>query len=181
MAIAIPKPKATVEIIVTDKNGKVIKRHKQEANSWLKNYYAWQAILFKLGETQELVDQTGATYICGGGITYTWDEPVGCNIGIAIGTSNLAWDVTQYALGSKYEEAAVATITYDAVAKLVRFSTSITVSVDVTVWETGIILRGIYEQGGSQIFVLIERTVLTASVDVPAGASISVIYTLQWA
>jgi len=173
--------KCKVKIEVFDENGELVKKHEQEGNSWLSNFYIWFSLMMQLGITRVLVDETGATYRYGGAITYTWDENLAARTHIAIGTSDELWDINQYKLGAKYAQAVVDASDVDVYGKKVTFSAGIRVTSDVVIKETGVLFYLILESTGAGKTVLIERTVLDAPISVKAYQTVRINYVVEYA
>jgi len=180
MSCVIATPKAELKITVV-KDGKVLKEHKQPANSWLKNFYAWFTMVMKLGSSQDVTDENGNSFKIAGalGNTYIWDYESSTRTRLAIGTSDQAFDVNQYSLGNKYAEANVSYVAYDAENRKITVRTSISVSSTIYVRETGIKFYNVKGTDATLYPLFIERTVLSEPVEVPSGASVIVEYTLQ--
>jgi len=170
-------PQVTIELTVKNKDGVVLRQTKEEAHSWLTNYYAWLAMNMRLAVTQSLRDDGGSNHTCAGGVTDAWD-PSGCKTQIAIGSSSTAWAVGQYKLQTLNAKETVGEVSYNSATKKVVFSTSITLAVARTIREVGILFNGVKPLMGSVFNCYIERTVLASAVAIPAGGSVVVKYTI---
>jgi len=173
--------KCKVKIEVFDENGELVKKHEQEGASWLNNFYVWFSLMMQLGIARALVDETGVMLDFGGAQSYTWDEYTAARTHIAIGTSDEPWNINQYKLGAKYAQAAVDASDVDVYGKKVTFSTSIQVTSDVVIKETGVLFYLIWTVGGASKNVFIERTVLDAPLSVKAYQTVRINYVVEYA
>ncbi|MCK4328920.1 hypothetical protein KAX02_03650 [candidate division WOR-3 bacterium] len=182
MSEEIKGGKTEVELEVRDRDGKVVQRYKQEAKSWLKNYYYWLAMMMGLAEQQGLTEIGGGYHPYNAACANTWDDaPAGAETDICIGTSDKVFDVNDYELDALAGRVAVGMPIINVGAKTVQITSVFGVSVETTVKETGINFALIQDTGGTTHTVVIERSVLGTPVVIPAGGSVTVKYTISHA
>jgi hypothetical protein len=188
-----------VETEIRSKDGKLIKKSKQEAHSLLKNFACFLYALF--GATSITRQNTGG----GSGTFYGSrtpgisgeNSPMKCNapsgtdaFGIQVGTSNTTVTRDDYRLGSKIShgssagQLAYGSMTVETVDgtppasrfRLIRVFSNNT-SDTITVREIGLVIRNQWADVLTDF--LIARDVLTTPQDVPASATLTVRYIFE--
>jgi hypothetical protein len=190
-----------VEVIVTDRSGKIIKR--VAVNEDLFNYVLERSrysmdltTVWFLRILRALFEATGAggnTYasfidlygtsrtqiIKGnmGTVNYVLLNTYNCSnkLWISYGNSSTAPTRTDYKLGSKLGEG-VAGVTADETQATVTISASFTMSADTTIYEVGLEWEacvGTYPTCGR---LLLDRTVFSDGITVLAGQTITIVY-----
>jgi hypothetical protein len=197
--------KVMVELEVRDKNGRIVKKHRQMSHSFLKQ---WLALLrgqlaMRYGVSapaQSVVDETGTvrTYPSTGvtNIYYmglcTNGDIGDVSQGIVVGVSNVANSINTYSLGGKIAHGTgsgqlqYGSHTYDDVSnpsgnilviRVIRtFSNGS--GATVTVYEIGLLVRTKAADANPYSF-LIARDVLSTPVDVPNNMTLTVRYIFQ--
>jgi len=183
-------PLLFVEVEVKDKEGKVIQRHKQEAKSFL---YGFMLILNELfsGDTSPNAQNpanncASCSMGSAGNPIFSVVAPSGNdNYGILIGSGNTPNNVNTCALQSLISNS---TMSYGQTAFAGGVNTNSTNNTvyfqiqrqftnnsgnSVTIAEVGLAIQG----GGC--YPLIARDVLSSSVTVPNGGTLTVTYTIQ--
>jgi hypothetical protein len=190
-----------VEVIVTDRSGKIIKR--VAVNEDLFNY-----VLEKSRENS--LDLATAWFIrelalmftpttVGGSVSITYTDTGGtsrtqlvkanygsqsiifntanCNNRLWIGYGNSSTAPTRYdyKLGNKLAEA-VAGVLYDETGGTVTISASFTVSADTTIYEVGLEWEGCIASYNVCGRILLDRTVFSGGITVLAGQTITIVY-----
>lgn len=182
MSEEIKGGKTEIELEVRDKDGNVVQTYKQEAKSWLKNYYYWLGMMMCLAEQQGLTEIGGGYHPFNAACGFTWDNaPEGAETHICIGGSDKVFDVNDYELDDLKGRVAVSAPAIDAVAKTVKISAVFGMSVETTIKEAGISFGYIDDTGGTAHTVIIERSVLGTPVTIPALGSVTVKYTISHA
>ena len=188
----IAKEKLYYEIIVRDKNGKVISRQKDEAHSFLVQYNELLAACFAgVGVT---IKDTGGTdrTIDAEYTSFNLNAAIGVVLrGIRVGTGSTAVAVGDYALETAIAEGTGAgQLSYQAQT----YPINVTVSDPdctfelkriienhsngtIVVTEIGIYVRCRGDPSATSYYLCIARDVLGSSVSVPVGGTITVIYT----
>jgi hypothetical protein len=188
-----------IETEIRDKDGKLIKKSRQEAHSLLKNFACFlYALLGATSVTRNNTSGSSATFY--GSFTVTsagTEHPLSCaapsgddSFGIQVGTSDTAVTRDDYKLGSKIShgsgsgQLAYGSMTVEAVDgtppasrfRVIRvFSNNTTET--ITVKEIGLAIRNVW-MSLNQAF-LIARDVLTSPQDVPSGATLTVRYIFE--
>ena len=173
-------PRGKLIIEVFDKNGNVEKKHEQPTNSWLANFYALMTLLFHFGKVIKMVDSSGYIRNFSNTITYTWDLYSGAGCAIQVGSSDKAFDVQDYKLGSPILWSVVDNSDFDPYGGRVTFSAIIHPSADIVIKETGILYVYIYNTSGGRENVLVERTVLTEPITVKANQYARINYVIEF-
>jgi len=182
MSEEIEGGKTEVELEVRDKDGRLVQTYKQEAKSWLRNYYVWLGMMMSLAEQQGLYDITGSLDWYNAACANTWDDaPAGAETHICIGGSDKAFDVNDFELDDLKDRVVVSAPSISAPGKTVKISAVFGVSVETVIKETGISFGYIQDTGGTTHTVLIERSVLGTPVTIPALGSATVKYTISHA
>lgn len=191
------------EIEIRDRHGKLISKTKGEAKSWLWNFMAWLrewfALNYGLVPTYSINDITGTgrtfptsaskiIYDNGGYINGdSGDE----NEGIVVGSSDVAVQYDDYALGSKiahgtgagqlvYNAQSLENLQYSGGVISFRVTRTFTnnsgSSVDVK--EIGMYMRQL-DNTGTARNICVARDVLASPQSVPDGATLTVRYTIS--
>jgi len=194
--------KLTLELEVRDKNGKLIKKHRQVMGGWVKNWMSFMRAIYRCQfvtgtvPTDEVIKDTGgaertifstsSTYVY---VFHSFRAPTGIDTyGIQTGIGITPVAPTDYTLAGKITHGTGAgqlqygEITIDSVivsdnkssVKVIRtFSNGS--GATITVKEIGIVYTG-FDSGAIQRFFLIARDVLTTPIDVPIGSTLTVRY-----
>jgi hypothetical protein len=197
--------KVMVELEVRDKNGRIVKKHRQMSHSFLKQWLQFlrcqtSITLGGSGISISVVDETGTART----FPYGWNdafnrEALICNspsgyttYGIVVGTSNVPNTINTYSLGSKISHGTgsgqlqYGSHTFEDIInpsenilafRIIRvFSNSS--GATITVKEVGILISNFDSQSISRSY-LIARDVLSTPVDVPNGMTLTVRYIFQ--
>jgi hypothetical protein len=197
--------KVMVELEVRDKNGRIVKKHRQMSHSFLKQ---WLALLrgqlamkhLASAPAQSVVDETGtvrtyplttSTNIYVTGLCTNGD--VGdVSQGIVVGVSNVPNNINTYCLGNKVSHGTgsgqlhYGGHTFEDITNpsgnILVFRSIRTFSngsgATITIYEVGLLVRTKATDSYSYSF-LIARDVLSTSVDVPNGMTLTVRYIFQ--
>jgi membrane-bound metal-dependent hydrolase YbcI (DUF457 family) len=197
--------KVMVELEVRDKNGRIVKKHRQMSHSFLRQWLQFlrcqmSCVAGSGGLTINVIDETGAAR----SYPHTWaryisEEALATNggagdtsQGIVVGTSNAPNTVNTYCLGAKISHGTgsgqlyYGTHTIDDIVnpsgnillfRIIRtFSNSS--GATITVKEVGLLVRTLCYNAVYYSF-LVARDVLSTPVDVPNGMTLTVRYILQ--
>jgi hypothetical protein len=197
--------KVMVELEVRDKNGRIIKKHRQMSHSFLKQWLQFLRCQTSItrggsGISISVVDETGTARTFPYGWTDAFNrEALMCNAlagdssyGIVVGTSNVPNTINTYSLGAKishgtgsgqlqYGSHTFEDITNPSgnilVFRIIRtFSNGS--GATITVKEVGISISNFDSQSLARSY-LIARDVLSTPVDVPNGMTLTVRYIFQ--
>jgi hypothetical protein len=197
--------KMMVELEVKDKNGRIVKKHRQVSHSFLRQ---WLALLkgqlaMRYGVSmpaQSVVDESGTTriYPCTSSgllqlLGYCANGDVGdVGQGIVVGISDVPNTINTYSLGSKiahgtssgqlqYGNHTFEDITNPSgtilVFRIIRTFSNVS-GATITIYETGLLVKTKATDGYPYSF-LIARDVLSTPVDVPNGMTLTVRYIFQ--
>jgi hypothetical protein len=196
-------PRMYIEWEVTDKDGKLVDKGKRESQTWTANIIRLIWSLFNAtsssGYTASVYTQTVAVMRDTGnntrrlGTTYaSVVGGVGELIGIVVGSSDTAYDPTQYDLANKilhgsgagqlfYDGVTIETLTETPPTFLFRIIRSMTnqSTGSVTVRELGLFIR-LADDTNNARFYMLARDVLTSAVTVPAGSTLTVRYIVSF-
>ncbi|RLG80404.1 MAG: hypothetical protein DRO40_11225 [Thermoprotei archaeon] len=184
-------PVAYIELEVRDKNGKLIKKHRQPAHSWVKNFMN----ILRYGFANHDVPctkQDGSTVSITINASLGWFLRVTAGAGddshgLMVGNGSKAFEVDDYSLDSKiphgsnanqlvYGETTVENVVDDGSKlyfRIIRtFSNNSGSSITVT--EVGLAVAGADNKP------LIARDVLDSPVTVPNGGTLTVRYIIQY-
>jgi len=180
--------KLSYEIIVTDKNGKVIHREKRVSRSWLENYNHLMFGAFNSSNVT-VTDRDGLPVEVPGPGYYTFWCKGGAGVdyqGIVIGTDNTAVTISDYKLGAQIAHGVgagqiqhLATVIPSPTVDATSSSYTLTRSFinqsgsSITVREIGL-----YGRAGA-IYIGYVRDVLGTEKVIPDGGAIAVIYTVK--
>lgn len=194
-----------IEVEVRDKDGELIHFHKEEAHSWLVNFLHWLRAFFyqqvgvAAGGTETVTDTSGASQsivygsTTGANAFFGVRAPAGDDsYGLIMGMGSLSVIPEDYQLAAKISEGtgvnqmnyggvtveALTSITNGYQFRVIRTATNNSGGA-ITVSEIGIVAE-LWEVGGTRIFMLVARDVLTTSVSVPAGSTITVRYIISF-
>jgi len=186
-------PEAYIELEVRDKEGKIINYHKQEAKTWVRNFFKMIRDTFN-NTSLGIVKQDGTSLSLSGGYTvvdvYRVVASSGdSNYGILVGSGTKGWDINDYKLDSKIAHGSGtnqlmygATTVEDIVIgsnnisfRIIRTFTNSSGS-SITVTEVGLATYGY------GTYPLIARDVLSTPVSVPPGSTLTVRYivSMSW-
>ncbi len=176
-------------IEVRDREGKLLKRLKRKAHSYLKAYN--QILYNHYSSASQSVKDTGGTdrSIARNASDFVSGAAIGNDDrGIIIGTGTTAVTISDYQVETKIDEGTasgqmeyqVVTVTAPSVSGssisfTVKRTTTNNSGATITVKETAIYCYG----GGTTYHFCIVRDVLVSTVDVPDGGSITVTYTME--
>jgi hypothetical protein len=187
-----------LEIIVRNKEGKIIETRKQEGDIYLDQWGAIIAALFKncgngtySGSTTFSCKDTGGTARTLGGAASSGNSPLFASalegpsgsVQVAIGTGTNAAAHTDYALqtpisGATAYPSSITESNPSGNILYVSFSVTITLSAAAAVTEA-IVTLVVYDSSGTSRTLAITHDVFSA-VNVPASGSITLNYTLQF-
>lgn len=203
-----PPPFAFVSLEVQNEKGETVHKHSQKCNSWNRNFYnmlchqsicATGQTTFGAGyitfkNTSGTVRTLSASYANSANNLYYFGKSDSyASAGIVLGSTDAAENFEDYQMPGAishgnstgqmmYTNPTIyyGNLTYDAVAK--KYTNVLTREIQnassaaITVKSTGLLYASF---GGNNDYALVERTVLAAPVEVPAGYKISVEYTLD--
>jgi hypothetical protein len=166
---------AYITIEVKDKNGNIIKRHKQRSHSFVANFLTQlEHVLFN-----------GVYALPGNG----WNPPLGYNMGLEIGTGtgtpkpsdtnlfNLISNGTGSGQMSYPSSPSIGQVVINGNTSLFVISSTITNGSGSSVTITEV---GLYAQTTNSLITgLLTHDILSSPVTVPSGASITVTYTIS--
>jgi hypothetical protein len=194
------------EVILRDRDGKVVKRFKRKSESWLRAFITLLRGLYlqRYGAsvvTVNIVSEDGVTgaYPCNyAPTTISWVYPC-CNgdvgdtsQGIVVGSSNTPNDINTYALGSKITHGTGSgQLVYNAMTfeditnpsgtilqfRMTRVFTNNS-GADVTVKEMGLLARILTSNVGAKS-LLLARDVLSTPITIPDGYSLTLRYIVK--
>jgi hypothetical protein len=194
------------EVILKDRNGKVVKRFKRKSESWLRAFITLLRGLYlqRYGAgvvTVNIVSEDGVTgaFPCNySPTTISWVYPC-CNgdvgdvsQGIVVGSSDVANDINTYALGSKISHGTESgQLVYNAMTfedvvnpsgtilqfRMTRVFTNNS-GADVTVKEMGLLARILSSNVGAKS-LLLARDVLSTPITIPDGYSLTLRYIVK--
>ena len=197
--------KVMVELEVTDKNGRIVKKHRQMSHSFLRQWLQFLRCQTSItytgsGISVNVVDETGAVRV----YPRSWSEdfdyealicnaPAGDNsYGIVVGTSDTPNTINTYCLGSKiahgtaFGQLQYGNHTFEDVTnpsgnillfKIIRVFSNTSGST-ITVKEVGLLVRNLDSQAYDRCY-LIARDVLSTPVDVYNDTTLTVRYIFQ--
>ena len=182
------------EVIVTDKDGRVIHREKGPSKSYLKAFN--QQILIRFSASTQTIKDVGGVdraIINGFYLMGTAASAGDTNKGIRFGSGNTAVDISDYALETPIAEGTGAgQLSHLACTVTTPPSVDATTSSfpvkrvgvngtgdNVTVREIGVYVSGRTYVGGPYYYMCIVRDVLGSPVTIPDGGAITVIYTFK--
>jgi len=197
--------KMMVELEVRDKNGRIVKKHRQMSHSFLKQWLQFLRCQTSItfggsGISISVVDETGTART----FPYAWNEtfnhealicnaPVGNNTyGIVVGISDAPNTINTYSLGAKISHGTgsgqlqYGGHTFDDISnpsgnilvfRIIRTFSNGSGST-ITVKEVGLLIVNWDSQGYSRSY-LIARDVLSTPVSVPNGMTLTVRYIFQ--
>jgi hypothetical protein len=195
------------EVILRDRNGKVVKRFKRKSESWLRGFIGiLRALMIQRYGTavsaQNITDETGTArgypdiYAPSGYVTYYLPccngDAGDISQGIVVGSSDTANDINTYALGSKISHGTGSgqllynPMTFEDIVnpsgtilqfRLTRVFTNNS-GADVTVKEMGLLAKGKDNTDNPRSW-LIARDVLTSPITIPDGYSLTLRYIVK--
>jgi len=195
------------EVILKDRDGKVVKRFKRKSESWLRGFIALFRgyIMQRYGANVTIVnitDETGSArglpypYIPTNYITYAYPCANGdlgdVSQGIVVGSSDTPNTINTYALGSKISHGTGSgqlvynPMTFEDVVnpsgtilqfRMTRVFTNNS-GADVIVKEMGLLIKTM-DNTGSARSVLFARDVLTTPITIPDGYSLTLRYIVK--
>jgi len=199
MELELSPIRGYIEVLVFDKEGRVVQQGRHPMRSFLNNFLKFFEA-FSKSDGVSITDTGGtARTIYGSGVGY--QSRLGGlapdnddSYGILVGSGTTPVDLTQIRLASKITHGtATGQLDYDAVSvDDLGLDTSVTPPVyrfrlcrtfknlstaSVTITEVGIAVRT--RQGGDDLRFLISRDLLPTSYTVPAGGSAAVIVTVE--
>jgi hypothetical protein len=197
--------KVMVELEVRDKNGRIVKKHRQMSHSFLRQWIQFLRCQTSItpggsGITISVVDETGTART----FPYSWTEMFNrealmCNalagdngFGIVVGISDVPNTINTYSLGAKISHGTGSgqlQYGYHTFEDITNPSGNILVfriirtfsngsGATITVKETGLQVRNNDSSGAGRNY-LIARDVLGTPVDVPNGMTLTVRYIFQ--
>lgn len=180
--------KLSYEVIVRDKNGKVIHRERRVSRSWLENYNHMMFGAF-ISENVTVTDLDGSPVEVPGPGYYSFWCKGGANVdyqGVVIGTDDTAVTISDYKLGTQiahgggagemqYLATVIPSPTVDATSS---FYTLTRQFIDQSGSSITVREIGIYGRAGS-IYIGYARDVLGTPAVVPDGGGLTVIYTVK--
>ncbi|MCD6132245.1 MAG: hypothetical protein J7J61_09110 [Candidatus Hydrothermae bacterium] len=179
-----------IEAIVKDKKGRVTKRLKRKAHSFVANFIKCLAVKFASG-IEAIVDTGGTTQNV---YRYNYDFAANAgsgdtNFGILVGTGTNSVSIndtalqTQIAHGTGTGQLQYGGVTYGATAcDTTKCECTITRDFangsggDITVYELGLAWK-MYD--GSNRYILVARDVVSAGITVPNGQTLTVNYKIR--
>jgi hypothetical protein len=194
------------EVILKDRDGKVVKRFKRKSDSWLRGFIAiLRAYMMQRYSasvtTVNITDETGnartmpdtvspspisVVYLCTNGDSGDVSQ------GIAVGTSDTANSLTTYTLGSKISHGTgsgqliYSPMTFEDITnpsngilqfRMTRVFTNNS-GADITVKEMGLLAKIIDSTGNPRSF-LFARDVLSTAITIPDGYSLTLRYIVK--
>jgi hypothetical protein len=195
------------EVILRDRNGKIVKRFKRKSESWLRGFIAiLKACVKQRYGTSTLVenitDETGTVrgypdiYAPSGYITYYLPccngDTGDTSQGIVVGSSDTANTLDTYALGSKISHGTgsgqllYSAMTFEDIVnpsgnilqfRMTRVFTNNS-GADITVKEMGLLTKGKDNTDNPRSF-LIARDVLSTPITIPDGYSLTLRYIVK--
>jgi hypothetical protein len=196
-------PRMYIEWEVKDKDGKLIDKGRKESQTWVANIIR---LIWSLFNATTFYDRTGNVYAptvavmrdTGNntrrfGTTFaTVVGGVGDLIGIVVGSSDTAYDPTQYDLAGKilhgsgagqlfYGASTIEPLTETPPTFQFRIIRSMTnqSSGSVTVKELGLFIR-LADETNNARFYMLARDVLTSPITVPAGSTLTTRYIVSF-
>lgn len=170
----------TLVLEVRDDDDRLKLRHTQGVHSYVDNWYGLVGTIFKTNTTQTITDKTDTDQTIelgtGGAI---WGNNYSAYIAIGTGSASFSQSNTQ--LDTFDQRSKTSSISVNESNRLIRFSSTFSISSSKTISETGIELGGLNDTNGNGFDALFERTLLSSTVDVVNGDSLSVTYELEWA
>ena len=195
------------EVILRDRNGKVVKRFKRKSESWLRGFIAIlrACLLQRYGtavSAQNITDETGTargfpdTYAPSGYVTSYLPccngDTGDTSQGIVVGSSDTDNTLTTYALGSKISHGTgsgqllYSAMTFEDIVnpsgnilqfRMTRVFTNNS-GADITVKEMGLLAKGKDNSDNPRSF-LIARDVLSTPITIPDGYSLTLRYIVK--
>ena len=197
--------KVMVELEVTDKNGRIVKKHRQMSHSFLMQWLQFLRCQTSIaiggsGISINVVDETGTvrTFPCSWTETFNREAlmcnaPAGDNShGIVVGISDAPNTINTYCLGGKIAHGTgsgqlqYGNHTFDDVAnpsgnillfRIIRVFSNTSGST-ITVKEVGLMVKNLDSQGYARSY-LVARDVLSTPVDVYNDTTLTVRYIFQ--
>jgi hypothetical protein len=195
------------EVILRDRNGKVVKRFKRKSESWLRGFIAIlrACLMQRYGTavtTAQITDETGTArgypdiYAPSGYLTYYLPccngDTGDTSQGIVVGSSDTANTLNTYALGSKIGHGTGSgqllynPMTFEDIVnpsgnilqfRMTRVFTNNS-GADITVKEFGLLAKGKDNTDNPRSF-LIARDVLSTPITIPDGYSLTLRYIVK--
>jgi len=152
----------------------------QDIHSYLDNWYGAMQLIMHNDTRVTLTNTAGTakTFETGNG-SGPWD-PNSMRMQLLIGSDGSSFRQDDSSLGGTITNSDVESSGREDANRLVRQSTSFSISSDNTIRETGIRWQQLQDRSGSQHAIHWERTVLETPVSVSDGDTISVTYEHTW-
>ena len=184
-------PEVYIEVEVRDRSGKLVKKYRQPAKSWVRNFMTILYVALSYTSMNGTKQDGSSAYI-----SINWNlsdtlrvnAPAGDdNYGILVGSGTKAFDINDYSLDNKiphgtgsgqllYGEVTIESIVDDGEKLYLRiirvFSNNSGGS--ITVAEVGL------ASYSSNTYLLIARDVLPTAISVPNGSTLTVRYIIQY-
>jgi len=168
---------AYITIEVKDKNGNIIKRHKQRSHSFVANFLT------------QLLNALYYSYYCSGTCTVTYNPPLGYNMGIQIGTGTATPKPNDTALNSPITngtgagqmqyptQPTASSVNINGNTSYFTIQSTITNNSGspITVTEVGLLAQTSH----TIISGLLAHDLLSSPVTVPNGTAITITYTIS--
>lgn len=154
---------------------------REPMTSWVDNWYLLHAVFAHDGASQDVTDISGSTRTIEMGRSAS-NVLIGSdtNAEIGIGTGTGGFDQSDNDLDNRLSKGQTNSGAVETSNQLVRSSAGFNFSSSQTITEVGFYIADVTDDTGSDFVMLIERTLLSSTVDVVNGDSLSVTYEWTW-